>query len=68
MATLASRIFRNPQSAIRNPQSQRGFSFLDLLVVLLVLTIILLAAVKQFDSYQQPAPTPAPPTQAAPSL
>jgi len=67
MATRIPARLRNPQSATLNPQSQRGFSFLDLLVVLLVLTIILLAAVKQFGSYQQPAPTPAPPTQAAPS-
>ena len=67
MATLASHTFRNPQSVDRNSQSQWGFSLLDLLIVLLVLTVILLAAVKQFSSYQQPAPAPAPPTQAAPS-
>jgi Tfp pilus assembly protein PilV len=67
MATRIPARLRNPQPTIRNPQSQRGFSFLDLLVVLLVLTLVLLAAVKQFRSYQQPAPPLPSPTQGAPS-
>ncbi|MGH7962407.1 MAG: prepilin-type N-terminal cleavage/methylation domain-containing protein, partial [Candidatus Binatia bacterium] len=44
----------NPQSAIRNPQLPRGFSLLDLLIALMVLAIVLLAAVNQFDVYNKP--------------
>lgn len=55
-----------PQSPIRNPQPPLGFSVLDLLIALFVLTLVLLAAVKQFSSYQQPATPPAAQEQPAP--
>src|SRR5215813_3547719 len=60
MAAPASHTFRNPQS-------RRGFSLLDLLITLLVLALVLLAAVKQFSTYQKPAAPPTPPAQSAPS-
>jgi hypothetical protein len=53
--------------AFRNLQSHRGFSLLDLLITLLVLTLVLLAAVKQFSTYQEPASPPTLPAQSAPS-
>jgi hypothetical protein len=67
MAAPAPLMFFNPQSAIRNPQSRRGFSLLDLLVILLVSALILLAAVYQFSNYQKSEIPPAPPAQSAPA-
>ncbi len=74
MAASTSHAFRNPQPASAwtspwpcNPQSRRGFSLLDLLITLLVLALVLLAAVKQFGSYEKSAILPTPPAQSAPS-
>jgi Tfp pilus assembly protein PilW len=74
MAAPASHLFPNPQSASAwtfhwpcNPQLCRGFSLLDLLITLLVLTLVLLAAVPQFSNYQKSEIPPAPPAQSAPA-
>ncbi|MBI3800806.1 MAG: prepilin-type N-terminal cleavage/methylation domain-containing protein [Deltaproteobacteria bacterium] len=67
MAAPAPLMFPNPQSAIHNPQSRRGFSLLDLLITLLVLGLVLLAAVYQFSNYQKSEIPPAPPAQSAPA-
>ena len=46
--------------------SNKGFSLLDLLILLLVLALVLLAAVKQFGVYsRKPAVQPAPQEQPA---
>ncbi|MEW6301097.1 MAG: hypothetical protein AB1671_25745 [Thermodesulfobacteriota bacterium] len=52
----------------RTPQPKIGFSLLDLLVVVLVLTLILLAAVYQFPAYErgETSPPPAQESQPAP--
>jgi hypothetical protein len=65
MSALTSHTVLDPQSAIRNPQYGTGFSFLDLLITLLVLVLILLAAVYQFPTYERSA-TP-PPAQEQPA-
>ena len=67
MAAPASYTFRNSQPAIRNPQPRRGFNVLDLLITLLVLALVLLAAVKQFGSYEKSVIPPASPAQSAPA-
>jgi len=48
-------------------QSTIGFSLLDLLIALMVLVIVLLAAVNQFNIYNEPATQVAPQAQPAPS-
>lgn len=67
MTAPASHTFRNSQFAVRNSQSRWGFSLLDLLITLLVLTLVLLAAVPQFSNYQKSEIPPAPPAQSAPA-
>ena len=67
MFSLPSPASRFPQSLTLGPQSLRGFSLLDLLITLLVLALVLLAAVKQFDVYKQPAQQPAPSAQSTPA-
>jgi Tfp pilus assembly protein FimT len=53
MATLSPFHFEATRPLARNPQPRIGFSLLDLLVVVFVLTLILLAAVYQFPAYKQ---------------
>ena len=67
MAAPVPFLFPHPQFALPNPQSRRGFSLLDLLVTLLVLTLVLLAAVYQFSNYQKSEVPLTPPTQSAPA-
>jgi prepilin-type N-terminal cleavage/methylation domain-containing protein len=67
MSGRSSKTLANLQSTIRTPQLPRGFTLLDLLITLLVLALILLAAVKQFGSYQRPAPQPTLPAESAPA-
>lgn len=52
---------------VQSPQSSTGFSLLDLLITLMVLALVLLAAVNQFNVYDRPAAQPAPQAQSAPS-
>jgi len=47
------------QPFVLSRSKHAGFSVLDLLITLFVLALVLLAAVKQFGSYQQPATPPA---------
>jgi type II secretory pathway pseudopilin PulG len=74
MSAFTSSAFESSQPAPRTSQLKIGFSLLDLLIVLFVLTLLLLAAVYQFPVYKhdtttpsqeqtQTAPPPAPPQQ-----
>jgi hypothetical protein len=65
MSALTSPTVLDPHPAPRTPQHGPGFSFLDLLITLLVLVLILLVAVYQFPAYERSA-TP-PPAQEQPA-
>jgi hypothetical protein len=70
MSAPTSPTVLDPQSAPRTSQHGPGFSFLDLLITLLVLVLILLVAVYQFPAYKRfatPPPAQEQPAATAPS-
>ena len=55
MSVLRASLLRWTSPLYKTFQSARGMSILDLVIAALVLTMVLLAASYQFDSYEQPA-------------
>lgn len=66
MATPSLSGVESARPSARNAPERIGFSLLDLLIVVLVLTVILLAAVYQFPAYER-AERATPPAQQSPS-
>lgn len=67
MVTPSLAHFEAARPLERNPQPKIGFSLLDLLVVVLVLTLILLAAVYQFPAYKREERSAPPAQQSQPT-
>ena len=55
MSVLRASLLRWPSPLHTAFESARGISVLDLVIAALVLTVVLLAASYQFNSYEQPA-------------
>ena len=58
MSVLRASLLRWTSPLHMTFQSFRGISVLDLVITVLVLTMVLLAASYQFNSYEQPATEP----------